>query len=163
MLLAYLVRQLNIIFHIELRMTKVSSRRVSGLLAHNQKSTRMISSAEKKTDIVWGRSSWFYWTFLNRGFFTLCHKKEPIQWKHLHWPVPKKANVGKLMASVLWNAKRIVFIDRLQKGQSLNEIYYANLVRPLRKVMKKGLWLITKINLTITSSPTSKPLGRETV
>ena len=60
-----------------------------------------------------------------------------MQWKRSTSPAPKKAKVvplaGKVMASVFWDAKDIVFIDYLQKDKTINEEYYANLLRQLRK------------------------------
>ena len=50
---------------------------------------------------------------------------------------------GKVMASVFWDAKGIVFIDYLLKGQTINgeyysknREYYAILVRQLRKAIR---------------------------
>jgi len=40
------------------------------------------------------------------------------------------------MASVSWDAKGIIFIDYLQKGQTINGEYYANLLRQHRKAIK---------------------------
>ena len=63
-----------------------------------------------------------------------------MQWKHSTSPAPKKAKVvsfaGKVMASVFWNAKGIVFIDYLQKGKTINREYYAKLLRELRQAIK---------------------------
>ena len=42
------------------------------------------------------------------------------------------------MASVLWDAKGVVFIDYLQKGCTMNGEYYANLVKELREVIKSN-------------------------
>ncbi|KAM9359101.1 uncharacterized protein gal3st2 [Symphorus nematophorus] len=52
----------------------------------------------------------------------------------------KKAKVvssaGKVMDSIFWDAKDIVLIDYLQKGQTINGECYANLLRQLRKAIK---------------------------
>ena len=63
-----------------------------------------------------------------------------MQWKHSTSPAPKKAKVvsssGKVMASVFWDAKGIVFIDYLQKGKTINGKYHAKLLRELRQAIK---------------------------
>ena len=46
------------------------------------------------------------------------------------------SSAGKVMASVFWNAKSIVFIAYLQKGCTINIEYYANL---LMEPSQKGL------------------------
>ena len=67
-------------------------------------------------------------------------KKQSMQWKDSTSPAPKKANVvssaEKVMASVLWDVKSIVFIDYLQKGKTINGDYYAKLLRELRQAIK---------------------------
>ena len=72
-----------------------------------------------------------------------------MQWKHSGSTPPKEAKVissaGKLMASVFWDAKGIVFIDYLQKGRTINGEYFVNLLKQLRKAMKaKRLGKLTK-------------------
>ena len=63
-----------------------------------------------------------------------------MQWKHSISPTPKKAKLvsfaGKKMASVFWDAKGIVLIDYLQKGETINGKYYAELLRELRQAIK---------------------------
>ncbi|KAL7381385.1 hypothetical protein ABVT39_004991 [Epinephelus coioides] len=67
-------------------------------------------------------------------------KRQSMQCKHPPSPPPKKAKVvksaGKVMVSVFWNAKGIEFIDYLQKGQTINGQYYANLLRQQPKGIK---------------------------
>ena len=67
-------------------------------------------------------------------------KQQSIQWKHPSSPPPKKAKMmslaGKVMASVFWDAKGIVFIDYLQKGQTINGDYYIPLY-PLAETAAK--------------------------
>lgn len=43
---------------------------------------------------------------------------------------------GKVMTSLLWDVKGIVFIDHLQKGHTINGEFYANLLVQLRKAIK---------------------------
>ncbi|GLD62679.1 histone-lysine N-methyltransferase SETMAR-like protein [Lates japonicus] len=63
-------------------------------------------------------------------------KQQSMHWKHPSSPPPKKSMVVS-SASVFWDAKGIhVFIDYLQKGQTINGEYYANLLRQLRKAIK---------------------------
>jgi histone-lysine N-methyltransferase SETMAR len=54
---------------------------------------------------------------------------------------PKKAktvpSAGKVMASVFWDARGVIFIDYLQKGKSINGVYYANLLQRLSDEIKK--------------------------
>src|SRR5436190_22178427 len=44
---------------------------------------------------------------------------------------------GKVMASVFWDARGIIFIDYLQKGKTINGEYYANLLQRLSDEIKK--------------------------
>ena len=46
------------------------------------------------------------------------------------------SSAEKVIASVFWDAKGIVFIDYLQKGKIINEEYYATLLRELRQAIK---------------------------
>ena len=46
------------------------------------------------------------------------------------------SSAGKVMASVFWDAKGIVFMDYLQKGKTINGEYYAKLLRELRQAIK---------------------------
>lgn len=43
---------------------------------------------------------------------------------------------GKMMVCVFWDAKGIVFIDYLQKGQAINGEYYAILLKQLWKAIE---------------------------
>ena len=51
---------------------------------------------------------------------------------HSDLPPPKKVKsillAGKCMVSILWDAKVILLIDYLEKGQTINGEYYANLL-----------------------------------
>lgn len=46
------------------------------------------------------------------------------------------SSARKVVASVFWDAKENVFIDYLQKGQTINGEYFANFLRQQRKAIK---------------------------
>ena len=130
------------ILHNELGMLKVSARWVPRLLTPDQNHTRLVMSQANLAFFEADPAN-----FLERFFtqeecwvhhFKAETKRQSMQWKHSSSPPPKKANVvssaGKVMASIFWDAKGIMFIDYLQKGQTINVEYCANLLRQLRKV-----------------------------
>lgn len=47
-------------------------------------------------------------------------------------PAPKKAKVvlsaGKVIASVLWDSRGIIFVGYLKKGETINGSYYVSLL-----------------------------------
>lgn len=132
------------ILHKELGMSKVSARWVPRLLTPDQKHTRLVMSQANLVLLEADPDS-FLERFLTQDECWVHHfeaetKRQSMQWKHPSSPPPKKAKVvssaGKVMASVFWDAKGIVFIDYLQKGRTINGEYYANLLRELRKAIK---------------------------
>jgi histone-lysine N-methyltransferase SETMAR len=73
--------------------------------------------------------------------FTPETKEQSKQWTEREESAPKKAktvsSAGKVMASVFWDARGIIFIDYLQKGKTINGEYYANLLQRLSDEIKK--------------------------
>lgn len=129
----------------ELEMTKVSARWVPRLLTPDQKRTRLDMSREN-LELFEADPDGFIERFLTMDECWVHHfepetKKQSMQWKHTFSPPPKKAKVvssaGKVMASVFWDAKGVVFVDYLEKGQTINGEYYSNLLRQLREAIKK--------------------------
>ena len=63
------------------------------------------------------------------------------KWIERRESAPKKAktvpSAGKVMASVFWDARGIIFIDYLQKGKRINGDYYAKLLQRLSNEIKK--------------------------
>ena len=132
------------ILHNELGMSKVSARWVPRLLTPDQKLTRLTLSQENIAIFEADQAS-FIDRFLTQDECWVHHfepetKKQSMQWKHPGSPPQKKAKVvssaGKVMASVFWDAKGIVFIDYLEKGRTINGEYYAALLKQLRKEIK---------------------------
>ena len=124
----------------ELGTLKVSARWVPRLLTPDQKLTRLVMSEANLARFEADPDR-----FLTQDECWVHHfepetKRQSMQWKHSTSPAPKKAKVvssaGKVMVSVFWDAKGIVFIDYLQKGKTINGEYYAKLLRELRQAIK---------------------------
>ena len=66
-------------------------------------------------------------------------KEQSKQWTEKGESAPKKAvpSADKIMASVFWDARGIIFIDYLQKGRTINGEYYANLLQRLDDEIKE--------------------------
>ena len=67
-------------------------------------------------------------------------KLQSKEWKHVTSPTPVKfrkiASAGKVMASVFWDSEGVLMIDYLERGKTVTGIYYAELIRKLRAVIK---------------------------
>jgi histone-lysine N-methyltransferase SETMAR len=67
-------------------------------------------------------------------------KQQSKQWTVKGEPAPKKAktvaSVSKVIATVFWDARGIIFIDYLQKGKTITGVYYANLLDKLKEEIK---------------------------
>lgn len=68
-------------------------------------------------------------------------KLQSKEWKHVSSPTPVKfrkvASAGKVMASVFWDSEGVLMIDYLEKGKTVTGVYYAQLIRNLRKIIKE--------------------------
>ena len=64
-----------------------------------------------------------------------------MEWRHSGSPRPKKCRVqksaGKVLASIFWDQDRILLIDYLPKGQTINAEYYSSLLVQLKDVLKE--------------------------
>jgi hypothetical protein len=64
------------------------------------------------------------------------------EWTEREEPNPKRGNTQgaavKVMASVFWDARGIIFIDYLEKGQTINSEYYIALLERLNDEIKKN-------------------------
>lgn len=82
-------------------------------------------------------------------YYTPETKEQSKQWVHRGSPPPKKAKVvasaGKVMASVFWDAKGVLLIDYLPKGETITGRYYTNLLdRLIVKIREKRPGLAKK-------------------
>ena len=113
--------QVENILHNELGMSKVSARWLRRLLTSDQMFTRLVMSEANFARFEADPDRFVEHSLTQNE--CLVHHFEPVtqrqsmQWKHSISPAPKKAKVvssaGKVMASVFWDAKGIVFIDYL--------------------------------------------------
>ncbi|UYV63100.1 hypothetical protein LAZ67_2003132 [Cordylochernes scorpioides] len=73
--------------------------------------------------------------------FTPESKQQSMQRRHSGSPPPKKAktvpSAGKVMVSVFWDSEGVLLLDFLNKGQTITDNYYANLVKQLREAIKE--------------------------
>ncbi|UYV66979.1 K02A2.6-like, partial [Cordylochernes scorpioides] len=73
--------------------------------------------------------------------FTPESKQQSMQRRHSGSPPPKKAktvpSAGKVMVSVFWDSEGVLLLDFLNKGQTITDNYYANLVKQLREAFKE--------------------------
>ena len=67
-------------------------------------------------------------------------KRSSAEWAAAGESRPKRQKtqqwVGKVMASVFWDAHRILFIDYLEKGKTINSDYYVALLNRLSAEIK---------------------------
>ena len=68
-------------------------------------------------------------------------KEQSKQWVFEGERVPKKAKTlkssVKVMATVFWDARRIIYTDYLKKGQTITGAYYASLLHRLSQEIKE--------------------------
>lgn len=137
----------------ELAMKKLSARWLPRLRSVDQKLVRMQISREclerfRKNKVDFMRrfittdETWVH-------HYTPETKQQSKQWRHSGSPPPKKAkavaSAGKVMASIFWDAKGILLIDYLPKGQTITGVYYASLLDKLKqKVNEKRPGLAKK-------------------
>jgi len=125
-------------------MKKLCTRWVPRLLTADQKRTCMKISEQclkrfnkNKTDFVHQfitkDETWIH-------HYTPESKQQSKQWTEASCSVLKKTRVvpsaGKVMASVFWDAKGILFIDYLEKGKTITGKYYSHLLTRLDKKKK---------------------------
>ncbi|XP_043258450.1 uncharacterized protein LOC122400837 [Colletes gigas] len=69
--------------------------------------------------------TWIHW-------YTPETKEQSKQWTSPGECAPKKArtvlSAGKVMATVFWNSKGVIYIDYLVKGKTITGLYYAGLL-----------------------------------
>lgn len=120
------------ILHDCLGMTKLCARWVPRLLTADHKQQRALISAEC-LNIFLRNPSEFLRRFVTVDetwvhYYTPETKEQSKQWTFRGEPAPRKAKVvpsaGKVMATVFWDSRGVIFIDYLEKGRTITGEYY---------------------------------------
>jgi len=68
-------------------------------------------------------------------------KQQSMQWRHSGSHRPQKFRVqkstGKVLASIFWDQDRVLLIDYLTNGQTINAQYYTSLLVQLKDILKE--------------------------
>lgn len=137
-------KQVWSILHDELHMKKLSARWVPRLLTLPQKIVRWTNS-EELLAIYQRNPIEFLRRFITVDETWIHHyipecKEQSKQWIEAGKSGPKKAktvkSAGKVMATVFWDARGIIFIDYLEKGKTINSEYYCALLDRLSEEIK---------------------------
>jgi len=133
------------ILHEELDMKKLCTRWVQHMLTADQKCTRMKISDQclecfnkNETDFVC-RFITMDETWIHH--YTPEFKQQSKQWTEAGCSAPKKTrsvpSVGRVMASVFWDADGILFIDYLEKGKTVTREYYSSVLTRLDEKIRE--------------------------
>ncbi|KAL7723955.1 hypothetical protein ACLKA6_019947 [Drosophila palustris] len=133
------------IIHEHLGMKKVFSKWVPRLLTPEQKQQR-IDESKSCLDMFTRNKSEFLRRYITMDetwihHFTPESNRQSTEWHAAGESRPKRPKTqqlaGKVMASVFWDAHGIIFIDYLQKGQTINSDYYMALLERLKAEIAK--------------------------
>lgn len=133
------------ILHEHLGMTKLSARWVPRLLTLDNKRNRMTTS-KLCLDMFKRNPKEFLRRFVTVDETWIHHytpemKEQSKQWTSSGEHAPKKAktvpSAGKVMATVFWDSKGIIFIDYLEKGRTITGQYYAQLLDRFDDALKR--------------------------
>jgi histone-lysine N-methyltransferase SETMAR len=131
-------------------MKNISARWVPRLLTVDNKRNRkvvskaLLSLMQRNPDEFFRRFVIVDETWIHH--YTPETKKQSKQWIAKGEPCPKKAktvkSAGKVMATVFWDARGIIFVDYLEKGKTITGDYYASLLdQPENKIEEKRPYL----------------------
>jgi len=130
------IERIQNILHENLGMKKLSARWVPRLLTVEQKRNHMTTS-EHCLDMFKRNPKEFLRRFVTVDETWIHHytpemKEQSKQWTSPGEPAPKKAktvpSAGKVMATVFWDSRGIIFTDYLEKGRTITGQYYADLL-----------------------------------
>ena len=126
----------NTIIHEHLHFRKVSARWVPRELSAFDRHRRVEGCTELKErfdregqdfldHVITCDETWVH-------HFTPESKRASKQWKHADSPPSKKfraiASAGKVMASVFWDKHRVIHVDFLSRGATINSEYYCRVL-----------------------------------
>jgi histone-lysine N-methyltransferase SETMAR len=133
------------ILHEELDMKKLCEKWVPRLLTADQKRTRMEISEQCLERFNKNKTN-FLRRFITMDETWIHHytpesKQQSKLWTEASCSAPKKTrsvpSAEKVMASVFWDAEGVLFIDFLEKGKTITEEYYSNLLTRLDEKIRE--------------------------
>ncbi|XP_054737659.1 histone-lysine N-methyltransferase SETMAR-like [Anastrepha obliqua] len=152
-ILKILVDSVHTIIHEYLGMIKVFSKWVPRLLTPEQKQQR-IDDSKSCLDMFMRNKSEFLRRYITMDetwihHFTPESNRQSAEWHAAGESRPKRPktqqSAGKIMVSAFWDAHGIIFIDYLQKEQTINRDYYIALLGRLKdEIAKKRLHMAKK-------------------
>lgn len=133
------------IVHEFLHMKKLCARWVPRLLTVAQKGIR-VSTSEQNLSMFNRNPKDFVRRFITMDetwihYYTPESMQQSKQWVSPGETAPKRPKTqqwaGKVMASVFWDARGIIFIDYLEKGKTITGAYYSTLLDRLKSEIAK--------------------------
>lgn len=133
------------IVHEYLDMRKLCAKWVPRELTIEQKFQRVVDS-EQCLAIFNRNNNEFFRRYVTMDETWLHHytpesNRQSAEWTARDEPNPKRGktqqSAGKVLASVFWDAQGIIFIDYLEKGQTINSDYYIALLERLKDEITK--------------------------
>lgn len=133
------------ILHEHLNMKKLCARWVPRFLTIDQKQQR-VDNSEHALELLKGNANEFFRRFVTMDetwihYYTPESKRQSAEWLEPGESRPKRPktqqSAGKILASVFWDARGIIFIDYLEKGRTITGEYYAALLDRLNNEIKK--------------------------
>lgn len=128
-----------------LGMRKLCAKWVPRELTIDQKQQR-VDDSEQCLEMFKRNKAEFFRRYVTMDETWLHHytpesNRQSSEWTASDEPNPKRGktqqSAGKVMASVFWDAHGIIFIDYLQKGQTINSDYYIALLERLKAEIAK--------------------------
>ena len=132
------------IIHEKLDMSKVSARWVPRMLSPFQDTRHQC--CQENLELLTEDPEHFFQRLVTGDDTCVYHrdpesKMESMQWKHKTSPTPKKFRVeksaGKVMATVLWDEKGLLFLEFMPQKTIITGRTYANTITALREAIKE--------------------------
>lgn len=137
--------RVGFILHEHLTMRKLCSKWVPRLLTVDQKQER-VDDSEQCLAMFKRNKPEFLRRYVTMDetwihHFTPESKRSSSEWTATGEPRPKRPkaqqSAGKVMASVFWDVRGVIFIDYLEKGNTINSEYYIALLERLKAEIAK--------------------------
>lgn len=133
--------RVGFILHEHLGMKKLCARWVPRFLSDEQKKHR-VELSERNLELLKRNPVDFFRRLVTMDETWIHHytpesNRQSAEWLEAGESRPKRPrtqqSAGKVLASIFWDAKGIIFIDYLEKGKTINSEYYMSLLTRLKE------------------------------